>query len=364
MQRETKSSAGAAFFLGANTPGGFYSLFNELCDPAAGWRLYIIKGGPGTGKSTLMKRIAAQADRRGLYCERIYCSSDPGSLDAVIMPSIKVSVADGTSPHVLEPKYPGVCEKIVDLGAFRNDEKLRMNADEILRLTDANKEKHAQCTRFLNAAGYAHKDLIKLASESLELDKTENFTEHLSQREFGAGAGGQAQVRRRFLSAFTPLGVHVFYSTAEALCERKIVLHDEIGLAAPIITESLFLHAAEAGYNVIKCPCPLSPENKTDHLLIPELSLGIFSSNSMHPFRFENAKNVQCSRFFAKTEMRLHRNRLRFTSKARAEMIGEALARLKEAKALHDALEKYYIDAMDFNALGVFAEDLIKEIFA
>lgn len=363
MINKDKLSGGVSFFLGANTPGGFYSLFNELYDNENGWRLYIIKGGPGTGKSSLMKKIAAEADKRGYFCERIYCSSDPNSLDGVIIPSLKISIADGTSPHVLEPVYPGVSEVIVDLGAFRDDKKLRENSADIIRLTKENKAKHTECTRFLNAAGGALTDIVKIAAVAIDLEKIESFISHLAARELGTGSGERGRVKRRFLSAVTPEGVSVFYDTAETLAERKIILHDDTSLSSGIITEALCDAAIQSGYDVIKCLCPLSPDNKADHIIIPELSLGIFTSNRHHTFVGEDVKSVQCSRFLIKSEMRLHKNRLSFTKKAYNEMINEALIRLKEAKAIHDELEKYYISAMDFEALGEFSEELIGEIF-
>lgn len=87
------------FFLGTNTPQGFVSRFDQLADPLDGWREFVIKGGPGTGKSTLMKRIAAEAGTRCKRVELIHCSSDVDSLDGVILHDIKTSIADGTSPH-------------------------------------------------------------------------------------------------------------------------------------------------------------------------------------------------------------------------------------------------------------------------
>ena len=45
-------------------------------------------------------------------------------------------------------------------------------------------------------------------------------------------------------------------------------------------------------------------------------------------------------------------------------MINEAVVRLSQAKALHDELEKYYIDAMDFDALGECSEKLVEQIFS
>ena len=144
-----------SFFLGANTPKGFYSLFDELYRQDASFRLHILKGGPGTGKSSFMKRIADAAEARGIACARIFCSADPGSLDAVILPALHTAVADGTSPHVLEPKYPGVRETLIDLGAFRDDGRLCEHAREVIELTDENKRLHKRATAFLNAAGAA-----------------------------------------------------------------------------------------------------------------------------------------------------------------------------------------------------------------
>ena len=51
-----------SFFMGANSPAGFVSLFDDLYNPKGTRRCYIIKGGPGTGKSRLMKKIAAAAE--------------------------------------------------------------------------------------------------------------------------------------------------------------------------------------------------------------------------------------------------------------------------------------------------------------
>ena len=64
-----------------------------------GWRTLIIKGGPGGGKSTLLARVYEAFAKRFDDIELIHCSSDVESVDAVIMPKIKVAVVDGTPPH-------------------------------------------------------------------------------------------------------------------------------------------------------------------------------------------------------------------------------------------------------------------------
>ena len=62
------------YFLGANSPAGFYSLYDHLLPPERARAIYILKGGPGCGKSTLMRKIGAWAEESGLETEYILCS--------------------------------------------------------------------------------------------------------------------------------------------------------------------------------------------------------------------------------------------------------------------------------------------------
>ena len=117
-----------SYFLGCSSSEGFHSFFGELCPTHSGGYTYIIKGGPGTGKSSLMKRINSALIDAGIETELIYCSSDPASLDGVYAPALNCWIADGTSPHTLEPKYPGAAQETVDLGRFWKKDILRSRA--------------------------------------------------------------------------------------------------------------------------------------------------------------------------------------------------------------------------------------------
>ena len=86
------------YFLGANTPDGFYSLFQHLLPVEEAKTLYILKGGPGCGKSTLMNRLSRTAQELEEPVEEILCSGDPDSLDGVIFPQRRVALVDGTFP--------------------------------------------------------------------------------------------------------------------------------------------------------------------------------------------------------------------------------------------------------------------------
>lgn len=87
------------YFLGGNTPTGFYSLYHQLSEPERLRALYIIKGGPGCGKSTLMRRVERHVQAAGLETEQALCSGDPDSLDAVMIPGLGAALVDGTAPQ-------------------------------------------------------------------------------------------------------------------------------------------------------------------------------------------------------------------------------------------------------------------------
>ena len=91
------------YFLGANAPSGFYSLYSELIPLESARAIYILKGGPGCGKSTLMRAVGLRMEEEGLAAEYILCSGDPDSLDALVLPEKGVALVDGTAPHAAAP---------------------------------------------------------------------------------------------------------------------------------------------------------------------------------------------------------------------------------------------------------------------
>ena len=107
------------YFLGANSPSGFYSLYSELIQPETARAIYILKGGPGCGKSTLMRRVGRRMEEAGVATEYILCSGDPDSLDALVLPQLQVALVDGTAPHDTAPlghpaKKVNICKGLRD----------------------------------------------------------------------------------------------------------------------------------------------------------------------------------------------------------------------------------------------------------
>lgn len=350
------------FFLGANTPGGFVGFMPTCYVPEEGWRVYIIKGGPGSGKSTFMRRILERLSDAGEEAEAVYCSSDPASLDGVRFPRLRAAVLDGTAPHVLEPRYWGACETIVPLAACADNALLRQNADAIRLATDACAERHACCRGFLATAAALLADSRRTALACTDTDKVVRTAARLAERELADAAPGREE--RRFLSAVTPEGEKVFYGTLQALCPRIFVIEDEYGAAGGLLLGELRQRARDRGLAAIVCTCPLAPEEKTEHLLFPSIGVGFTLSNPWHKADFPAYRRLHAARFTDEATLRERRQRLSFNRRAARELLGEAVGVAAEAKALHDEMERFSRAAMDFAAVDRLCDDVTAELLA
>ncbi|MFJ7934239.1 hypothetical protein [Sporosarcina sp. NPDC096371] len=97
--------------IGSLTSGGAQDFIPSITKGLE--RRMLIKGLPGTGKSTLMKSIGAEAERRGFDVLYGWCGLDPNGVDLVQIPELSMCIFDSTLPHVYDVERPG--DEILDL---------------------------------------------------------------------------------------------------------------------------------------------------------------------------------------------------------------------------------------------------------
>ena len=125
-----------------------------------------------------------------------------------------------TPPHVMEPKFPGVCENIINLGQCWGSEKLREQSEKIIDLTLKNKALHSRASRFLAASGTLLSDTYRLALDGINTEKISRAASRLCQKEFkGKGLTKGSEVQK-FLSAFTPEGLIFFENTVKTFADK------------------------------------------------------------------------------------------------------------------------------------------------
>lgn len=349
------------FFLGSNTPVGFVGTTETLYTPD-GWRVYLLKSGAGTGKSTLLRRVYEQLTADGETAEVFCCSSDPSSLDAVRFPDRRLCLIDGTAPHSIEPSYWGAVEQVIPLSLCMG--QLYDSAPTVIALTDEKRTLHHRCCRHLRAASSLLSDGRRIEKECLNHEKVCRCAHHLAVSEWqnGKTEGEPLSSEIRFLSAFTPDGWITLYDTLQALCPRIYAIEDEQGAAASLLLSELEKAAVADGKRCIACPCPLFPHDEPEHLLLPDLGLAFTTSNSFHKVDFPVFRRIHASRFLNTDRWRLHRQRLCFLRRAASEMLREATALSVQAKTLHDQLEQYSAAVMDWQRYEQLTDEVLQNI--
>lgn len=347
------------YFLAANSTEGFVSYFKECYDRFDGWRVYIIKGGPGTGKSSFMRKVALDASIYGIESIFCPCSSDPDSLDAVIFEGIKTVILDGTAPHIVEPVFPGACENIINLGDCWDNEVLYKNRNEIIESTLKNKMLHKSASLYLRAAGCFLKDNIKLCEPLVNKPLLDDFSARLLKKAVPKSKNQQGKEWVRFLSGVTPKGI-VSYTYIINSYKKRIIIEDDYFVCATQILNNVREYLLKKGYDIIVLKNPFLPDF-TDHIFVPELSLCFLSENNYIKFPTDD-RRIHARRFIDVAAVNRLREKRRFNKKVFEEILAGAMAWLKEAKENHDKLESYYINAMDFERVKKLAEKTAKEI--
>ncbi len=311
------------FFLAANSGRGFVSRYAGF--PGEGAFLHILKGGPGTGKSSFLKRIRTEAAAQGLDTESILCSGDPDSLDGLLIPALSLAWADGTAPHVLEPGAFGVDADYVNLGRFCRplDEAARTRAGELNR---AYKARYRDAYALLRAALALDEAGSRPATEAELAAAEETVRRYLDSHPAESGKKGSRELR--FLSAISCRGLLRLDATEEMLCKQMLPLP-----GGPATMERAAVLAEARGLRVICCPRPLNPD-ELEAVLLPEAGLGFFAPGVESP-----------------------------ESGLRDAALRRATEYLREAKRLHDELEAVYRPFVDFTALTAFTEDSLQSLF-
>lgn len=267
-------------YLGANTPEGFFSYFEPFADYVR--KLYIIKGGPGSGKSTMMKKIARFAEDSGVRTIWIYCSSDSDSLDGVFLPDHGIMYVDGTAPHVLEAKTPGAREELIDFGQCFDTSMLSAKLEQIQKENNVLFSHYSRCYKYLKAAKQVKNcmDSQYRIENDILIKKAKNLASRTIPVRKNISLGHCFDV---FMGSFTKNGQELRPLPPEY---TVYPIYDPYSNAGTIL-DCLVYNAIKNGYDVFSAHDPYDPSGTPMHLLIPELNCAFVTMG--RPFGYENA---------------------------------------------------------------------------
>lgn len=331
--------------LGANTARGFVSFYDQILVPKAKY-LGIIKGGPGTGKSTFMRKIGEKISQAGFQIEELRCSSDQDSLDGIVVRGQGIALVDGTRPHIIEPRYPGCLDEIINFGEFWDRDAICARQNEIVALSQEISERYARIYRLLAAANQLSLDWSASHNQLLDSKGINQVAEDLAASFSGLPVARSGVERHLFASSLSPKGyVHYLESILGPLTE-VYVLKDTYSCSAHSVLERLLAAAKTRGLFVEVYHCALEPQ-RIEHLVIEELSLGFSTASIHHDYIPDGAELVDLDQFvdLGKVKEAAFLGQQKETEKLITSWAAGELGRIK---ALHDELEGCYFPHMDF----------------
>jgi hypothetical protein len=351
-------------YPGNNTPEGFFSYYQYILGQREADKIICIKGGPGVGKSTFMKKIGETMLQEGHDVDFMHCSSDNNSLDGIVMRDKKIALIDGTSPHVVDPVNPGAVDSIIHLGDYWDEEGIKKNKDALISNNERIKSIFARAYNYLAAAGKMYDNLSSIyetaiKNEELYKISAKIINEELTHLEISSKQG---DIKKYFASAITPGGIENYLPSLLAGCRKVYLIEAPVGVSSERMLNLFMEGAVYRGFSAEGYYCPMKPATKLEHLLIPELRLAFVTSNHYHTIDKAaldaEVVSIDLGSIIRYDTVKYLENILEDSKTKMEELLEKAVFCLGQAKKEHDDLEKLYVPNMDFMKIDALRQEL------
>lgn len=346
-----------AYFAASNSTAGFISYYEEVFRASRIGHIWAVKGGPGTGKSRFLRDVSDSAIEQGWVCEYIYCSSDPDSLDAVILTREDregIALLDATAPHLFEPICPGAREDIVNLGQFWNSDDLSARRTEIEQLNREKSEAYRRAYRYLSGYGDLRINRDALVRPYIRRDKIAALAQKLV-RELQDGEMYEAQPALiHSVGMRGEVGLDTYFHEAE-----EIYLLADCHGAAQYLMMELGKLVSQKKMRVRISHDPVEAE-KIDGLFLCQSGIAFVvcpEEECDYPHH-----RIALRRFVDTPSMKRVRRELRATDRISRALRTEALDALEKVREVHFRLEDIYSGAMDFEAKEAFTKSFCQKL--
>ncbi len=359
-----KRSIPLRFFASANSSKGFINDFPQVFGDGSGVeRLYIVKGGPGTGKSYFMRKAAQYAEGFGYHATYYHCSSDPTSLDGIRLEHSghpTLGFLDGTAPHTWEASLPGAREEIVDLGAFWDASRLREEKAEISRLTCEKSKCYARAYRYLGACGEVSRAVEGQMIGCIREAAVMRLAKRLLRQTPSRDVGEEKKIRLRAVGMSGEAYLDTFERMSKQAGGEILFLDEYYGIGYTVMAK-LYEISKQKAYRILVSHHPIHP-HWMDGLYYPDTGRSILVIP--RDMQETNSSMMSVRRYLDSERFRSVRGEVRHGLHLVGDLKESALRCLREAGDYHFALEKIYASAMDFQTKDRFENDFLKSLFS
>ena len=327
------------YFLGNNSGYGFFNLYeNELKSTN---KTVLLKGGSGTGKSSLLKKIAKKAKAMGLDYELWFCSGDPQSLDGIYLKDKKAAVVDATAPHASGVDIPVIKDVIFDLAQSLDESKLKGMRQDIEKYMKCKKQHFMRVYQHLKSALCHLYNQFEIEKQGVDEDKIRAYASSVARDLKPVGN----KVRELFSRAICPSGESEYF---DHLREKRVTLVKGCAYAKKVFFDEM----SKLRKGVTLLLSPLDPTTCEGVIC----GTDAYVENSGH---FANDTVIDLSVFgerYDKDDATEEGNNVVLQT-------AFAVERLNKARQAHMSIEDIFVPAMDFENNDRILKEIEKLIF-
>ena len=351
------SNVSTASFAAANSGYGFKSFYEQIFKGSGIKKRFIIKGGPGTGKSSFMKNIGKSQEACGRKVEYYLCSSDPDSVDGIVIDG-KIAMMDGTAPHTVDTEIPGARDEMIDLLRCCDTISLEGRVEEIKELSKNKSLYYKRAYGYLSMMLRTLEMKEEIVLSSLLGDKIKCSAENIISR-LPQGKGFFQKVALR--SSFGMKG-RVILDSYEKRAERIYAVNDSYSLGYKYL--EAVVNAAKKKKQPITVSYSFLDPDRLDAVLFDDTGdCFIVFNESDEKNQCEIYKTVNTKRFLDISKLDASKkHEYKAMHRIETELSSFAERNLLKAGEYHFVLEKIYVPCMNFEMLRTEADKVSERI--
>lgn len=351
------------YYPGANTPNGYVSFFDKIISWSEANRIIIIKGGPGVGKSTFMKNLVRNLKKNNIELELLYCTSDSNSLDGLILVDYDIAILDGTAPHIIDPKYPGCIDEIINFGSFWNEVGIKKHKQEIVYTRKRISKLYKGAYNYLKAAKIILNDSKDIYTSTMDICQVRRLIQEIYNDVFrnSQAKSGNQRIRQMFASAITADGCVDHLDSLFGNVNNRYIIKGPYSIGKSILMENIFNFVKQSGFNADIFLNPMDPTN-IEHILIYDLNCSFItftSSNELNLIKnSDKIFNLDIYLSLNKSQKQI----IEYNNAIYNKLLNRSIELLNKTKTLHNQLESIYAANMEFKHVDDIMFNVLEKI--
>lgn len=342
-------------FASSYTEEGFQTFIPRLMQGLK--KVYILKGAPGSGKSTFIRLLGERMSEQGYEVEFWVSAVDAVSPDGVFIPQLDLAVVNGSLPIPIEPLYPGVRDELIYLGDLWNREEVNRQQGDIVQLIDDMQACRARITERLQAAAQARQGMKDIHAPFIDEFSLQALIGELADQILTNGP----KERHYFAEAFTVDGMVNYINELSTGCKRRYIFKGPPGSGKSHVIQAIADQARDKGYYLEYYHCGLQPAD-VDMLIICDLQVALIEAGDLdlplRPWDVVVDMN-RCLSGSDTEELQMRSNEERRLYEA---SLVKAQQEMETLSSTVKRIKKIYSSAMDFTQLEKKIEAVIQEL--